>query len=341
MGKMYIIDHKVGEIMVQVYAFDSDEERMNNSIVQLIISEDEYYGDASLGTLYKINNEGTDKILHVTNPTYNDVMYTIFDVKDDNSLRKVEFFVDENSRVADLFLDDYAMHPTNSVFSDEMPYLAGGTSIMPEESGVQKSLRFRTRENGPSLDGYTGQVSYVQYNPKNDMRVTLYYEQNVRENNNRIYSAHIMEPFQICIDKKVKFSDKWFTLPFTSQSYIKWRHNYHESALTFSLAVAKDYGTGAVLSKGALNVCGSESITRYYKNIFVTRGYHVFVGFPFCRQYKLEELNEFIEKYGFDSSVPDLLLDYHNGDDSIVRLCQEIYDSLSVLLEEQMKLNLS
>ena len=270
------------------------------------------------GVYYKINIDGEEKILHrVEN------LFTIFEL-DENVVGYQMFTVDDNYQVADVAFDDYEMHPQGE-----------RRVFQRREDGMTECLDFFERPNGPDNEGYNGMICYVQYNPTNDMRVMIMYQQNIYSNKARIYEFHTRVPFQIKIEKHVLLRDKGVKLPFCSKTYIKRTFDYRDEPLFYTLATLKDYGVGATIGQDVVSLQGSNDITRYYRELFITKNYQAISLFPFCNQYKIEEIKEYLESLGFNTSIPKLLVDYHNNELPEIRTYQELSDLLKPIEETQ------
>ena len=270
------------------------------------------------GVYYKINIDGEEKILHrVEN------LFTIFEL-DENVVGYQMFTVDDNYQVADVAFDDYEMHPQGN-----------RRVFQRREDGMTECLDFFERPNGPDNEGYNGMICYVQYNPTNDMRVMIMYQQNIYNNKTKIYEFHTRVPFQIKIEKHVLLRDKGVKLPFCSKTYIKRTFDYRDEPLFYTLATLKDYGVGATIGQDVVSLQGSNDITRYYRELFITKNYQAISLFPFCNQYKIEEIKEYLESLGFNTSIPKLLVDYHNNELPEIRTYQELSDLLKPIEETQ------
>lgn len=268
------------------------------------------------GVYYKINIDGEEKILHrVEN------LFTIFEL-DENVVGYQMFTVDDNYQVADVAFDDYEMHPQGN-----------RRVFQRREDGMTECLDFFERPNGPDNEGYNGMICYVQYNPTNDMRVMIMYQQNIYNNKTKIYEFHTRVPFQIKIEKHVLLRDKGVKLPFCSKTYIKRTFDYRDEPLFYTLATLKDYGVGATIGQDVVSLQGSNDITRYYRELFITKNYQAISLFPFCNQYKIEEIKEYLESLGFNTSIPKLLVDYHNDELPEIRTYQELSDLIKPIEE--------
>ena len=268
------------------------------------------------GVYYKINIDDEEKILHrIEN------LFTIFDLED-KVVGYQMFTVDDNYQVADIAFDDYEMHPQGK-----------RQVFQRREDNLTECLDFFERPNGPDDEGYNGLISYVQYNPNNDMRTIIMYQQNIYNNQNRIYEFHTRVPFQIKIEKHVLLRDKGIKLPFCSKTYIKRTFDYRDEPTYYTLATIKDYGVGATIGKDVVSLQGSYDITRYYRELFVSSNYHAISFFPFCSQYKIEEINAYLTSLGFNTSIPKLLIDYHNHELPEVKTYQELADLMKEVEE--------
>ncbi len=259
------------------------------------------------GVYYKISINEEEKILH-----RNENLFTIFELEE-NVVNYQMFAIDENYQVSDIAFDDYEMHTQNNrkVFQSR-------------KDGMTECLDLFERPNGPDNDGYNGMICYVQYNPTNDMRVMIVYQQNIYNNKTKIYEYHTRVPFQIKIEKHVLARDKGIKLPFCSKTYIKRTFDYRDEPTYYKLATMKEFGIEAAISQNVVSLQGSINITRYYRELLISKNYQAISLFPFCNQYKIEDLNNYLESYGFKTSIPKLLMDYHNDELPEVKIYQEL-----------------
>ncbi len=270
------------------------------------------------GVYYKIEINGEEKILHrIEN------LFTIFELVD-KTVSYEMFTVDDNYKLADVAFDDYEMHPV------------GGVNVFQRrDNGIAEVIQPIIRSNGPDNEGYNGMVSYVQYNKDNDMRVMIFYQHNFYSEQGKIYPFHTKVPFQIKIEKHVVLRDKGFKIPFCNQTYIKRTFDYRDEPSYYTWATIKDFGVGATLGQDVVSLQGSVDITRYYKELFITKDYQAITLFPFCSQYKIEDINAYLESKGFSTSLPQFLIDYYNGDLADVKVYQELASFMKEIEESK------
>ena len=76
-----------------------------------------------------------------------------------------------------------------------------------------------------------------------------------------------------------------------------------------------------------------KEVWTYYPELFITKNYHAISLFPFCSQYKIEEINTYLESLGFNTSIPRILMDYHNHELPEVKKYQELADLMKEVEE--------
>ncbi len=261
------------------------------------------------GIFYKVEIDGQEKILyHFENS------FTLLTLEGDGVAYEV-FSVDENNQLNAAGLDDYDLYWDNGhmVFKDL-------------KTGNLGFLDCQKRQNGEDFDGYNGIISYVQYSAKSNLWSCILYQKNVQGKVERIYPYHIESPFLIRIEKPGK---RWY--PFKAKSYIRTTFDYHEAPFLYKVATMKEYGTGALVGHEALSLQGSAKIARFYWILFSLPNYQAISLFPLGMQYKLEDLLKHLEELGFNSQVPQVLIDYHNGDLEDIKRYQAIANYIQVL----------
>ncbi len=260
------------------------------------------------GIYYKVIIEGQEYILH----RLADV-FTLLRLEEDNIVNIEMFTVDENYQISAVAFEDYEMQ------------VVDGKRVFQKRGGViNEFLDCFKREGEPDDEGYYGVVRYVQYNSQKDLRVYLWYQQNVEDENSRIYPYHLVEPFVIKIEKFGNLGGKKFVLPFSKQTFVKRTFDYRDEPLYYTLATMKDCGMAAVIGNNVVSLNETMAITRYYRELFLTSNYYAFTGFPFCPQYKLEEIYAKLRSMGFSLQVPKILIDEHNDDIPEVKIYKEL-----------------
>lgn len=261
------------------------------------------------GYFFKVIYNGQEKLLLRKDDTFN-----LFDFNEKGLSMYRAFKVDNNYELSEIGLQEYLIWSNYgiAIFEDRLTH---NTEILSADNYV----------DGPDEDGYNGLVVYAQYDPIQDIRVHLVYRHNFYENNSRIYPTYLLEPMRVIIEKKTDLREKGIKLPGTRQAFIKRTFDYEEEPHSFTIATIKDHGLKKVLDTGALQIQGTNTFSRYYREIKYDKKTSSFIcSFPFGSQYTFEEIVEYLESLGFKTSIPEELIDYYNDDNPMVKEYREI-----------------
>lgn len=275
------------------------------------------FNDVS-GLYYKIKINGNERILHRM-----ENLFTIFELENEN-LNYEMFAVDENYKVIVVGFDNYEMHR-----------LGEDNVFQRRDNGVTEVIKPIVRTNGVDFEGYNGLIMYTQYNKNNDMRVIITYQHNFYNGQGKLFPFHTKVPFQITIEKHVALRGKGFKIPFCQKTYIKRTFDYEEEPQYYTWATMKDFGVVATLGKDVVSLQGTSDITRYYKELFVTKDYRAISLFPFCCQYKIDDINGYLKSKGFSTSIPQILIDDYNDDLHELHIYQELADYIKEIEENK------
>ncbi len=190
------------------------------------------------------------------------------------------------------------------------------------------------RLDEPDQEGYTGQVVFTQYNPKEDKFCQLAYPHMYCEENGipRIYSYHTTSPSSVLIEKNYeKNKDKnKIVLGKDIQSYN--RYSFHRGNIGYGLILANEHGLKNAILKGSYRLEKDDVIRRFTKTkIMIDEGYIDF--WPFCDYYTVRDIEKLIIDNGFKIAVPEPIINVYNDRD----LClAEIRDILMKLLKHDL-----
>lgn len=235
------------------------------------------------GLYYILYIDNKEKLLY----RYDDV-FAIFEIDDDNDYCVDMFSIDENYNISKLGTENYEVS------------FSGDISIFFERSNSHTHMVTMGKKE-EDVDGYNGYISYMQYSPENDMQSLLIYQYMYRENS-KLYNSYLLSPFQVVIDKhtsKIPIRKNYISRKFSSDEYVSDFMNI------------KEYGLTNFLSNNNYSLC--EGDKRYYISKFKLNGYAITL-FPFCRQYKLDELSDYLENIGHNTEIPEFIKDFYNGD---------------------------
>ncbi len=183
------------------------------------------------------------------------------------------------------------------------------------------------------IDGYDGMVYYIQYNPENDTLCDIRYQQMYRELDGipHIYEFHTKKIDILAIDEQYskKGADKKGIVPKTSKYFTKYEFNSEE--IGYTLTAIKDYGLLNVIVNGAYNLQKSNQVVRYIKTPFVHKNGDYADLWPFTKQITTEELHELIKSYGFENVIPQVYLDFYNGQIPVVNELKSLVNEMKEL----------
>ena len=189
----------------------------------------------------------------------------------------------------------------------------GIDTITDTNTGIKYSLIHYQRQNGEvDRDRINGVVAFLQYNPRNDRRVTISYQQYKADDSKKGYvfeSTFNKDPFAIAFERNVLLKEKYH-IPRTYKRYVRVDGKYGDAM--YDILTIHDYGLIPFLREGSYSLQSSNSISRYYriiKNDF--RGYTI-TTYPFGPQHSVEDMKERLGKYGFGIKPPKQLVDIFN-----------------------------
>lgn len=194
-----------------------------------------------------------------------------------------------------------------------------GDSIVVEdkETGINSSLNFSQRINGPDGDGFTGCIAYTQYNPHTDERCSLTFQQ-MYNDFNIVYDYNTKNPFTYRIETGVLNSK------IKAKNYLRSTFDMGENPIIFNLITIKEFGLIRFLSKGSFLLQTDDKITRCFRNYHTTKNGIALTGFPFTRVYKKEEIENDLKIRGFNIEVPQYLIDLYNNEHKEMKRYEEI-----------------
>ena len=268
------------------------------------------YGDVE-GVFYLVDADGEEVILHNSE----NVFMLIHDK--DNKVRYTMFGVDENFELSDLGYPKFEYH-----------VMDGEKVFLDRETGKSFSIALTERSDGEDVDGYNGYVRFTQFNPESKERATITF-QHMINNRGMVSPFHIRKPFQIMFQSNVRINRKGELKCKGKKSYIAKNFNIYDDELGYNLATIKDYGLDEFFNQGSYSLQKNErSITRYYKILYVTDNLYAVTGFPFTRQYSLEDMIEMLKERGFCYEIPQEYLDVYNGNDELLNSIKELIEEI-------------
>lgn len=245
--------------------------------------------------------DGKDTILFVCG-----TLFMLFNLEN-NEIKIASFIVDSDYKIISVSKED-----KQYIFSDNSLYLI-------DENGKQYSLSWV--ENGKNPNN--SMIEYMQYDLKQDLRIFFRYDC-FGSLGTQIYQYHITNPFYICIESKASKRDKGLKFLGSKKGYYRLDFT-KEKRLSYLLASVKD-DTGAVESDNNLCLVEEKEFFRYYRVLLQLGEYVTITGFPFSKQYKIEDLDNFLRQAGFDSLKQQELVDIYNDKHKMKDEFQSIAD---------------
>ena len=271
--------------MIEFTELTEEKKKEYIDILYAMVNHDN--DDNSLVFLFKNNNQ--EKILQLSND-----LCRVWYYLDKNSIAYNEFGIDDNYELTSVAFDDAILYE-----GDEESYFYNlNTHCFEDFAFIPK--------NEKDFQGYDGIACYSQYNEETDIRVDLLY-QHMQKPNNTIYKLHLKNPIQVSIMKNKSKNKKKY-----DEIYARYDFDARDNYQAFKIATIKDYGLLNTFNKDLVSLQKSSKISRYYKVLSINSNNELKVSFPFGSQYKLEEIYTYIKKLGFNTEVPDYVIDMNN-----------------------------
>ena len=270
--------------MVNFYDL-TEEKRKKFEPIFLVMDE---MTDNLNSLVFLYDYKGTEKLLQIDGNICRSWYFL-----EDNNISYNEFEVDNNCDISFVALDDAILIEEK----DEAFFYNRHTNCLEDFMFIPKEEQ--------DAQGYNGLAVYSQYNEEKDIRAALIY-QHMQKPNNTVYKMHLKNPIQILIDKNVNSKIK-------SEAYARYDFDARKNYNAFRIATIKDYGLLNTFNKDLISLQRDTKISRYYKILNMhSDSEEVRVSYPFGSQYKLEEIFEYLNKLGFNTEVPDYLIDMNN-----------------------------
>ncbi len=261
------------------------------------------------GEYFKVFIDGKEKLLHlVEEEEYN--LYTLYTLNEDGTISYDMFTTDKEHNVTQVGYEDF-----------EASFCDGQTLLKYRDEKHAESLSVRKREV-PDYDGLDGSIVYAQYDGDKDIRVIMTFNQMHFEKNKIVYENRVKTPFSIQIEERLLASQEKGKKA-KSTSYISRTFDSEVEPFLHGLATVRDYGNSGSLGS-SYSLQRGDRTTKYFKILFVTKDGNAITGFPFCKQYSQEQMEEMLTRSGFKPRVSKEIMDIHNGNDSTLAMCREL-----------------
>ncbi len=277
----------------------------------------EQHENAHDGYYMIVSFDGVEKLLQVI-----DHKCYLFSVRFGDEVSCMEFILDEEYNL------DFAAISHDYVVSVEKSgkELADCEyAYVNNNNGNVEEFDYKTLDEDDK-DGYNGYAVYIQYNNETDTRLMMIY-QHMYHNGKRVYKYHLKNPSHVIIDKNIvkeKGQKK--------ERLVRKDFKYSVDPVAYTIATMKDNGVLRTLTEGAININNGADFSRYYHIIRETAN-EIRISFPFGTQYSIEEINNYIKSLGFNTYVPDEIVDFYNGDNREFREIYMIADYFKKLYE--------
>jgi hypothetical protein len=268
------------------------------------------YGDV-VGSFYLLEKDGKESILH-----NEDNIFMIIDELD-GKVSYTMFAVDDNFELSDLGYPEFEFHLLDKEYV-----------FLDRETGKSYSIALNERADGEDVDGYNGYVRFTQFNPDTRERATIIFQHMYTEGK-MVSPFHTKKPFQVIFQSNVKITKKGEFKSSSKKQFIAKTFSIYDDKLGYDIATIKDYGLSEFLEKGSYALQSNErNITRYYKILYVTDSLYAATGFPFTRQYTLEDMIAMLKERGFGYEIPQQYMDIYNGRDELLNEVKQLIEEI-------------
>lgn len=268
------------------------------------------YGDV-VGSFYLLEKDGKESILH-----NEDNIFMIIDELD-GKVSYTMFAVDDNFELSDLGYPEFEFHLLDKEYV-----------FLDRETGKSYSIALNERADGEDVDGYNGYVRFTQFNLDTRERATITFQHMYTEGK-MVSPFHTKKPFQVIFQSNVKITKKGEFKSSSKKQFIAKTFSIYDDKLGYDIATIKDYGLSEFLEKGSYALQSNErNITRYYKILYVTDSLYAATGFPFTRQYTLEDMIAMLKERGFGYEIPQQYMDIYNGRDELLNEVKQLIEEI-------------
>lgn len=221
------------------------------------------------------------------------------------------------------------------LLKDGMEIYFGDSLYFVDENKHEHSVELYSLDR-PDDEEYDGCVSYKQYNPNNDTLCEMRFQHMYREVDGRpiIYGYHTQKVDCLYIDEEYtkRPQPKKGILPKRAKYYSKLE--FDEDMIGYKWVALKEFGLSEFLAKGSYQLQREHKVVRYTKTRFISMSGNYCDFWPIGEQLKIEDLNELIGSYDFNTELPWKFLEVYNGRDSFVNTLKEIVAQMKSVTAE-------
>ena len=229
------------------------------------------------------------------------------------------FYVDENRKLTNMYREGYRLiiGNDNLIFIDEETGKEHMLCLVP--------MPYRDGE------GYDGIIAYSQYNSNLDINCELQYQQMYNKNNPIIYEYHTKYVDKIFIDKRYSKKD------FPDKGLVLNREYYVALDLTNDYSAQRlcSIRENGLFSRESL---GGNDLYRYFRVVCITKDHEYKTLYPYTRGYGFEELKKLLESYGFNTQIPEYILDTYNGHNVYLNEIKNLLEQINSIKEEDKEM---
>ena len=276
----------------------------------------QYFNKNGDSLLFLYEYDGTEKVLEINGNVCRSWYY-----HGSNSIKYDQFIVSDNFDLEYLFLDNSVL-----IENDDEYFFRNYDTECLEDLEFYSGFK--------DYQDYDGSVLYSQYNEEKDIRLQLIY-QHMTKPDNRIYSNYLKQPFKISIVKNASSNNR--VTGKDCELYVRYDFDAVKNYRAFRTATIKDYGLLNTLHTNAVQLQKADRISRYYNVMNIKPNGEFVVSYTFSKQYKPEELMDYIKDLGFSNIVPNYLIEMHNQDNKTYLEVAILLANLKVLNESYRK----
>ena len=230
------------------------------------------------GKYYKYETGGNEFIINRRDPRIV-VMW-----EEEGQFLYTSFYITDDYRLMLVELDNYMVDVTSNL-----------TVYYDKNSSIQHSIGAVTNINSKV---YNSVISYTQWNLDTDLCLSLYYEYLFDENKtNLIYPYQIESPQSLAFIKKMTLANKYNIVSLLSKKYVRIKAFPDDDLYERFMKNEDPQNNGRML-------------TRYLR--WYGKSENVMVA-PFGRCWKQEELEYIIRKNGFNTTIPEEIVNVNNN----------------------------
>ena len=244
-------------------------------------------------------------------------------LKVDDKIDMTAFMLDENKELLSIHREGYTIRFEEA---DVMAYIN-------DKTGIEEYLSLN-KQDEPDVDGYTGFISYMQYDPKRDINCELQYQQMYYENKDNfrptIYEYHTKHIDQVYIDKNFNLSAPINIGPVFRDYYIS--YDLTDDIAAQNICDIKEFGLINYINRNYY--VNKNDKYRYYKVKYIGLNGKFHTGYPYTKGFSTNEIEYLIKSYGFNTSIPNYVLNTYNNRNQYLKDIEYLLEQIKDIKEE-------